>query len=314
MSSPWAAPRTARSTRRSAAGRRACPGRTRAAGRSGARPAAGGERRMQVQAEPGVAAQGARIGRGEHDPAARAVAVGAGAGEQLAADAARLRVRVYDEQRQAPQRPRGRSASEQPTTSPSRSATHAPPGSVASRRPIRRRAGPIGRGGSGGSPKRRARSWNAAMLTWWTASMSRGSSGRNDGWGTRVTLECRAVTRIDGSFRHAGQRLAYSSYGEGRRVTVLLHGLLFSRYMHDALARALEERDHRVVTLDLLGHGESDRPPDMWRYSMTEFGARGRGAARPPRGRRGGRDGHLAGRQHDARGRRRWRPSGCAAW
>ena len=53
---------------------------------------------------------------------------------------------------------------------------------------------------------------------------------------------------------------------------MLLHGLLFSRYMHDALARALAERGHRVLTLDLLGHGESDRPPDMWRYSMTEFG------------------------------------------
>jgi pimeloyl-ACP methyl ester carboxylesterase len=26
-----------------------------------------------------------------------------------------------------------------------------------------------------------------------------------------------------------------------------------------------------VVTLDLLGHGASDRPPDMWRYSMTLF-------------------------------------------
>ena len=80
------------------------------------------------------------------------------------------------------------------------------------------------------------------------------------------------MERTDGSFRHAGRRLAYSSYGDGRRVVVLLHGLLFSRYMHDALARALAERGHRVLTLDLLGHGESDRPPDMWRYSMTEFG------------------------------------------
>ena len=80
------------------------------------------------------------------------------------------------------------------------------------------------------------------------------------------------MQRSDGSFRHAGRRLAYSSYGEGPRVVVLLHGLLFSRYMHDALARAFAERGHRVLTLDLLGHGESDRPADMWRYSMTEFG------------------------------------------
>jgi pimeloyl-ACP methyl ester carboxylesterase len=80
------------------------------------------------------------------------------------------------------------------------------------------------------------------------------------------------VERTDGRFEHGDRELAYSSYGDGGRVVVLLHGLLFSRYMHDALARALAEEGHRVLTLDLLGHGESDRPPDMWRYSMTEFG------------------------------------------
>ncbi|CAA9510977.1 MAG: alpha/beta hydrolase fold, partial [uncultured Solirubrobacterales bacterium] len=31
-------------------------------------------------------------------------------------------------------------------------------------------------------------------------------------------------------------------------------------------------RGHRVVCLDLLGHGASDRPRDMWRYSMPLFG------------------------------------------
>jgi pimeloyl-ACP methyl ester carboxylesterase len=73
-------------------------------------------------------------------------------------------------------------------------------------------------------------------------------------------------------FEYGGYRLAYETYGEGPRLTVLLHGLLFSGRMHAALARALADRGHRVVTLDLLGHGASDRPPDMWRYSMTEFG------------------------------------------
>jgi pimeloyl-ACP methyl ester carboxylesterase len=42
--------------------------------------------------------------------------------------------------------------------------------------------------------------------------------------------------------------------------------------MHEQLARALADRGHQVVALDLLGHGESDRPVDMNRYSMTEFG------------------------------------------
>ena len=73
-------------------------------------------------------------------------------------------------------------------------------------------------------------------------------------------------------FEYGGYRLAYETYGEGPRLTVLLHGLLFSGRMHAALARALADRGHHVVTLDLLGHGASDRPPDMWRYSMTEFG------------------------------------------
>src|SRR3954471_13643619 len=75
-----------------------------------------------------------------------------------------------------------------------------------------------------------------------------------------------------GRFEHGGQRLAYASYGDGPRLTVLLHGLLFSGRMHEELARALAERGHRVVTLDLLGHGASDRPRGMWSYSMTEFG------------------------------------------
>jgi pimeloyl-ACP methyl ester carboxylesterase len=74
------------------------------------------------------------------------------------------------------------------------------------------------------------------------------------------------------TFSHAGYELAYTEYGEGPRVTVLLHGLLLSQRMHATLAEALAERGNRVITLDLLGHGASDRPADMVRYSMTEFG------------------------------------------
>jgi pimeloyl-ACP methyl ester carboxylesterase len=75
-----------------------------------------------------------------------------------------------------------------------------------------------------------------------------------------------------GRFDHGDHELAYEIYGDGPRLTVLLHGLLFSGRMHQQLARALADRGHRIVTLDLLGHGASDRPTDMWRYSMTEFG------------------------------------------
>src|SRR4029450_10508984 len=73
-------------------------------------------------------------------------------------------------------------------------------------------------------------------------------------------------------FRHEGSRLAYTIYGDGPRTFVLVHGLLLSQKMHRPLARALAERGNRVVTLDLLGHGRSDRPPDMTRYSMPLFG------------------------------------------
>jgi pimeloyl-ACP methyl ester carboxylesterase len=75
------------------------------------------------------------------------------------------------------------------------------------------------------------------------------------------------------NFSVDGQRLAYTIHGDGPRLTVLLHGLLFNQRMHTALARALAERGHRVVTLDLLGHGDSDRPREKWRYSMPAFGS-----------------------------------------
>jgi pimeloyl-ACP methyl ester carboxylesterase len=74
------------------------------------------------------------------------------------------------------------------------------------------------------------------------------------------------------TFAHDGHELAYTEYGEGPRVTVLLHGLLLNQRMHATLAAALAERGNRVITLDLLGHGSSDRPPEMTRYSMPEFG------------------------------------------
>ena len=74
------------------------------------------------------------------------------------------------------------------------------------------------------------------------------------------------------TFRHEGRTLAYSEYGDGSRIVVLLHGLLLSQRMHEPLAKALAERGNRVITLDLLGHGESERPLDAQCYSMSFFG------------------------------------------
>src|ERR687898_3169720 len=80
-----------------------------------------------------------------------------------------------------------------------------------------------------------------------------------------------SVREEPGTFRHEDRRIAYRVYGEGPRVTVLIHGLLLSQRMHEPLARALAERGNRIVTLDLRGHGRSERPPDMWRYGMGFF-------------------------------------------
>jgi len=94
------------------------------------------------------------------------------------------------------------------------------------------------------------------------------------------------------SFRFKNQRIAYTEYGGGpaaltregargrtarsapgaSRPLILVHGLLLSQEMHRPLAEDLAARGNRVTTIDLLGHGESDRPRDMWRYSMSIFG------------------------------------------
>jgi pimeloyl-ACP methyl ester carboxylesterase len=74
------------------------------------------------------------------------------------------------------------------------------------------------------------------------------------------------------TFDYDGHQLAYTEHGSGDRPLVLLHGLLLSQRMHLPLAQDLAARGNRVITLDLLGHGKSDRPRDMWRYSMSFFG------------------------------------------
>jgi pimeloyl-ACP methyl ester carboxylesterase len=88
-------------------------------------------------------------------------------------------------------------------------------------------------------------------------------------------------------------RIAYNEFGGGpaaltsagrrgrtarsskamERPVILVHGLLLSQTMDHPLAEALAARGNRVITIDLLGHGRSDRPRDMWLYSMQAFGA-----------------------------------------
>jgi pimeloyl-ACP methyl ester carboxylesterase len=74
-----------------------------------------------------------------------------------------------------------------------------------------------------------------------------------------------------GEFQYEGHRISYDSYGEGERVLVLVHGLLMNRRMFEPLAGALARRGNRVICVDLLGHGRSDRPEDLRLYSMPLF-------------------------------------------
>jgi pimeloyl-ACP methyl ester carboxylesterase len=74
-----------------------------------------------------------------------------------------------------------------------------------------------------------------------------------------------------GEFTYEGYRLSYDEYGAGDRPIVLIHGLLMNRHMFERLGPMLAERGNRVIALDLLGHGRSDRPEDLQRYSMPLF-------------------------------------------
>ena len=80
------------------------------------------------------------------------------------------------------------------------------------------------------------------------------------------------MVAVDGHFKFEGHRLAYSDYGSGDRALVLMHGLLMNRHMFDRLAPEMASRGFRVLTIDVLGHGGSDRPEDMRLYNMPAFG------------------------------------------
>ena len=71
-------------------------------------------------------------------------------------------------------------------------------------------------------------------------------------------------------FEHDGCSLHYEEYGQGTPV-LLLHGLGSSGLDWEYQIPALAAR-HRVITLDISGHGRPDKPRE--RYSLKGFSAK----------------------------------------
>lgn len=73
------------------------------------------------------------------------------------------------------------------------------------------------------------------------------------------------------TFTWNDRTLAYEVYGAGERWVVLLHGLLIDSRVNRGLARSLAAHGHKVVLLDLLGHGASDKPVHAAEYRMDVY-------------------------------------------
>lgn len=93
------------------------------------------------------------------------------------------------------------------------------------------------------------------------------------------------------SFAFHGWRIAYTEFGGGpaavtpagkrgrtarqapakTRPLIMAHAVMLSQAMHWPLAEYLAARGNRVITVDLLGHGASDRPRELARYTMGSF-------------------------------------------
>ncbi len=73
------------------------------------------------------------------------------------------------------------------------------------------------------------------------------------------------------TFSYGQYQLSYEVYGSGDRVIVWLHGLLLDANLSRGLARTLSARGNRVVLLDLLGHGRSDKPRHAGAHRMDLY-------------------------------------------
>lgn len=77
---------------------------------------------------------------------------------------------------------------------------------------------------------------------------------------------------FDRSFSFATYRLVYDVYGSSDApLVVYTHGLLLDSELNRGIAQALAEQGYRVATLDLLGHGRSDKPQHASPYRIDSY-------------------------------------------
>lgn len=99
----------------------------------------------------------------------------------------------------------------------------------------------------------------SATAAWHGSRRTAGGDPRPGVDGTRHTLA------------YGQYQLNYESFGSGDRVLVWLHGILLDANLSRGLAKALAARGNRVVLLDLLGHGRSDKPRQAGPHRMDLY-------------------------------------------
>jgi pimeloyl-ACP methyl ester carboxylesterase len=73
------------------------------------------------------------------------------------------------------------------------------------------------------------------------------------------------------TFQDGDLTLSYEAHGRGERVFVYMHGVLMDSRSNRRLAGDLAAAGHRVVLLDLPGHGRSDRPRQVAAHRMDAY-------------------------------------------
>ena len=89
--------------------------------------------------------------------------------------------------------------------------------------------------------------------------------------GSRRRAEPRALPRREGFVERDGKRLFYEVYGEGEETVFLIPTWSLVHSRHWKMQIPYFARHFRVLTMDGLGNGRSDRCRDPRRYGPAEF-------------------------------------------